>query len=252
MHSLNGEKKSSSIKYGSFDIETTVGKATEQRRMKPLIGLQLLIIVLIVVMLCAFFLVAYPRLKEKTKHRVDPDDQIAISRGNIATLYAFDPIGHSFCFRDGGFGEVMKNRTIFNRCSDLDYEHYNNASFTVGVEGGVVGVIVDLGTSEDLKNKYHYQELVGNGRGFASIHRRHSTLLIAQGNPYDYQYQIMDESSALFQPGQIVANAPIHLGHLYAIRLIDTTKTDSERLIKMVVIDYKAHESVTFRWELLN
>lgn len=253
MQSLNGDiKKATSIKYGSFDIDTAVEKPTDRRRMKSLIGLQLLIIGLIIVMLCAFFLVAYPRLKEKTKHRVDPDDEIAISKENIATLYAFDPIGHSFCFRDGGFGEVMKNQTIFNRCSDLEYEHYRNASFTVGVEGGVTGVIVDLGTSESLQKKYRYQEVVGNGQGFASIHRRDSTLFIAQDNPYDHHYQIMDESAALFQPAQIVVSAPIYLGHLYAVRLVDTTKVNSERVIKMVVVGYRPHESVTFRWQLLN
>ena len=247
---LNAQMKPKHSSYGSFDISTEVGRSHDQRRIKCLIALQLCILALVIVMLSAFFFVAYPRLKEKL-HQETPDD-VAIHKRNIVTLYALDPIGHSFCFRDGGYGETITNRSIYNRCSNLEYEHYNNGSFTVGIEGGSAGVVVDLGSSETLQKKYKYQETVGNGQGFASIHRRNSTLLIAKHNAYDQQYQVMaEESAALFAQARSSASATVNLGHLYAVRVNDGVKPNTEYVVKMVVIGYRPHESVTFRWELM-
>lgn len=56
--------------------------------------------------------------------------------GGIATLYAIDPLAHSFCFGDGREGGVFQQNEARNRCSDIDFNVYNEGSLTVGIEGG--------------------------------------------------------------------------------------------------------------------
>src|SRR5688572_5132997 len=87
----------------------------------------------------------------------------------LTTLYSRDPLTQSLCLRDGGPGLVFQSGQKRNRCSDLNFHSYAPNTFSVGVEGGRRGVILDLGTPQDLQSRYGYQETVGGGQGFASI-----------------------------------------------------------------------------------
>ena len=87
----------------------------------------------------------------------------------LVTLWARDPELQSISFADGLPGNVMEHGQVFNRQIDLDYDNFREGFFSVGIEGGREGVILDLGTQNELEEQYGYEETVGGGQGFASI-----------------------------------------------------------------------------------
>lgn len=251
MSLLANTKQEKMINYGTVEhtlaVERTSGKST----MKWLLFLQICTTVFTLLLLGTFSL---------RMHRARRDDhqpftnmtpgRPAVKEG-LVTLYALDPVAHTFCFGDGQYGETISNWTLYNRCTDVDFSGYYSGNFTVGVEGGRVGTILDLGSAADLQKKYKYQETVADGQGYASIHRMKTTLLILKDSSHNRTYQAMDESVALFRMGKSLASTPARVGHLYAIRITDLYHPTFERLVKMIVIDYQANRSVTLRWELL-
>jgi len=96
----------------------------------------------------------------------------------ITTLYANDPIAHSLCFTDGKEGGVFQDGEPRNRCSHIEFDAYKMGSLSVGIEGGELGRIIDLGSDDDLSKQYGYQQTVGKGQGFASIEFRDGKLVI--------------------------------------------------------------------------
>ena len=223
---------------------------SQKSKLKCLIGLQIGTIVAIVLMVGMFCIVAYPLFKERKAHNHDkPSDNKQNEK--IVTLYALDPLANSFGFGDGTYGQIFKDWSVYNKRSDINFNTYKNGSFAVGIEGAVVGIIINLGSSEDLQKKYKYQETVGNGQGYASIHRQEKTLLILKNNSYDHIFQPMVESVELFQEGKVGATASINLGHLYVLRITDHTKPSFELIVKMLVIAYQPNEWITIRWDVL-
>ncbi|HVF29342.1 MAG TPA: hypothetical protein VNA22_00155 [Pyrinomonadaceae bacterium] len=170
----------------------------------------------------------------------------------IATLFARDPLTQSVCLKDGGAGGVFHNGQTKNRCSDLNFNSYLANAFRVGVEGGREGVIVDLGTPEELKGKYGYQETVGNGQGFASIAIGNGKALILN-NYKEGTLQPLAESVRLFEkPTSSLASAPVKIGHIYLMRVTDRNDESYEMFAKILVLAYTPGESVTVRWHLLS
>ena len=171
--------------------------------------------------------------------------------GGMVTLYALDPLAHTFCFHDGQTGYVFYEHEIRNRCDDLEFNSYNVGSFTVGNEGGRVGNIIDLGAAEELQRRYGYSEsILARGEGFASL-RVESGKLVILKNERPQTSQELKESDKLFEKGVSLAAAPIKLGHIYLVRLTDAHDKSFQALIKMVVIAYTTNESVTIRWQAL-
>jgi hypothetical protein len=173
--------------------------------------------------------------------------------GGIATLYALDPLAHTFSFGDGREGGVFYQNEIRNRASDIDFGNYNDGAFSVGVEGGRIGVIIDLGTPEELKRRYGYGETVGNGQGFASLRAAGGKIFIFKDRQerQTHSEQELNEAAPLFAGGKSSASAPVKLGHIYLVRLTDTYDKTFERIVKLVVISYAPGESATFRWQVL-
>jgi len=216
-----------------------------------LIGLQICTTAVTMLLIGTFYLIAYPSIKEKRQPFTNIAPSNSVQKDNIAILYAIDPVGHSFCFHDGKYGETITDWTVYNRCSDIDFNAYYNGGFSVGIEGGRVGTIIDLGSRGDLQKKYKYQETVGDGQGYASIHRTNKTLLILKDSHTNRTYQTMDESAALFGETTSSSNVAVKLGHVYALRIVDRFDHAFERVVKMLVIAYQPNESVTIRWEVL-
>lgn len=239
------------VDYGSFQRATSVEKTQFKHLIKWLVGLQIFTIVVTVLLIGTFYLVAYPNSKDKRHHFTDIGPSNSVQNDNINILYAIDPVGHSFCFQDGKYGETITDWTVYNRCSDIDFNAYYNGGFSVGIEGGRVGTIIDLGSRGDLQKKYKYQETVGDGQGYASIHRTNKTLLILKDSHTNRTYQTMDESAALFGETTSSSNVAVKLGHVYALRIVDRFDHAFERVVKMLVIAYQPNESVTIRWEVL-
>jgi hypothetical protein len=171
-------------------------------------------------------------------------------KGGVITLYALDPLTQSFCFRDAGAGLTFQQYEVRNRCSDINFNNYYAEHFAVGIEGARVGSIVDLGTADDLRKKYGYQETVGGGQGFASVHVDSGKVVILK----DRRARIMQdlqESTQLFAAPTPGAKAPVKLGHVYLARITEGSDDRAQVLVKLLVIGYVPGESVTFRWQSL-
>ena len=112
-------------------------------------------------------------------NKISRDTPEPKAQGGVATLYALDPLAHTFCFHDGQDGYVFQQNEIRNRCDDLEFNSYNAGSFTVGNEGGRVGNIIDLGTAAELQHQYGYDESsLSRGQGFASLRLENGKLVI--------------------------------------------------------------------------
>lgn len=169
----------------------------------------------------------------------------------IATLFARDPLTQSLCFRDGGGGHVFRDGLTRNQCSDLNFNSYNANSFSVGVEGDRRGVIIDLGTPDDLTAKYGFRETVSKGQGFASIDVKNGRALILKEYKTG-ELQPLAESAQLFTGSlKSVASAQVKLGHIYLMRITDSNGAADETFAKVLVIAHVPNESVTVRWQLI-
>jgi hypothetical protein len=171
-------------------------------------------------------------------------------KGGVATLYALDPLAQSFCFRDAGDGHVFQEHEVKNRCSDINFNSYYAEQFAVGIEGGRLGVILDLGSSDDLKKEYGYDETVGGGQGFASVHLEDGKLVILKDRRARVMQELKESAQLFLQPTS-AAKAPVKVGHVYLARLTDRDDSSFQVLVKLLVIGYVPGESVTFRWQSL-
>ena len=247
---MTSENKGKVVNYGSLEDLMVMNNKRENGKIKWLIGLQICTILFILLMIGTFFFFSHSMMKTTQPSANTTHDDSEPGK-NIVTLYALDPLARTFSFGDGKYGEMFENWSVYNRRSDIDFNTYNSGNFSVGIEGAEVGTIVDLGSSAELQKKYKYQETVGNGQGFASIHRKNKTLLILKGHSYNQSFQPMEESTQLFREGRSGATVPVRLGHLYALRITDHTDAVFERIVKMLVIAYQPSEMVTIRWEVL-
>lgn len=172
-------------------------------------------------------------------------------KSDIKTLYARDPLAQMFCFTDGEYGSVLQEGEVRNRCSHISFGSYKEGNFTVGVQGGQRGVIVDLGTPQELQRKYGYEETVSRGQGFASIRVHDGKVLIAQ-NRQAKTSQELKEAAALYQLSpSSSSSAFVKLGHIYIMRLTDSNDKDFDLIVKLIVIAHTPDETVTIRWQIL-
>lgn len=170
----------------------------------------------------------------------------------LATLHALDPLSRTLCLKDGKPGAGFQDNEVKNRCSDIDFNAYTSGSFTVGIEGGRLGQIIDLGTAEDLMKKYGYQETVGRGQGFASLRIENSKVVILK-DLRTRAVQELEEGQAFFDAGRqkVSSTATVRLGHIYLVRLTDRHDKAFTLVAKLIVVDYRPNELVTVRWQLL-
>src|SRR6267142_3726970 len=170
--------------------------------------------------------------------------------GGLTTLYTLDPRAHTLCFADGKDGSVFQENEDRNRCSDIDFNTYQQSAFSVGIEGGRTGTIVDLGNTQSLSQEYGSEERFGTHQWFASLRMQDGKLVIAR-TTRPQTTQEVKESVLLHQPSRSTASAPVKVGNIYLIRLTDRNDKSFERLAKLIVIGYVPNESVTFRWQVL-
>lgn len=166
----------------------------------------------------------------------------------LATLYYHDPLSHSMSFASGREGGMFQDHMVKNHGSDIDFGHYVSDAFTIGIEGGRRGAIIDLGSATDLKKQYGYSETVGSGQGFASIRLDGNGFVILKD--YDRQTtQALQGTDSLLGPlDDHNVSVPVKNGHLYLMRLTDRHDPAFERIVKFQVVSYTPQESVTLRW----
>ncbi len=173
-------------------------------------------------------------------------DEISSSTG-IVTLYSRDPLAQTLNLESGEFGRIFQEHCVRNRASDIDFDQYTKGAFSVGIEGGREGKIVDLGSPAELQSRYGYKEKLGGGQGFASIRRAGGEIQILAGAA-DRTEEPIVEAKVLFDPQSGGRSAPVHVDHLYLVRLTDRHDPSFERLAKLLVLAHAPGESVTIRW----
>jgi len=183
----------------------------------------------------------------------NPDDKGTQprKRSGIFTMYALDPLSRTFCFNDGKEGMAIANNQFGNRCSDLSYSLAGNGVFVAGIEVNRVAAIVDLGTSNQLRQKYGFDDADNGAVGFASLRLEGNKITILQEDNTTPVWQPLKEGPQLFTDLKASANAPIKLGHIYLVRIADSKDKSFQQIVKLMVISYRPEESVTLRWELI-
>ena len=183
-----------------------------------------------------------------------PDEKRAAQpkkRGGIFTLYVHDPLARTMCFSDGKEGFAFVDNDWRNRCSDLSYILASGGSLASGIEVNRVAAIVDLGTPDELRQRYGFEEAAGGATGFASLHLAGNKIRVLKQDLGKPEYQPLQESAKLFTDLAASATAPIKLGHIYLVRIADKNDTSFQQLVKLMVIAFRPEESVTLRWESL-
>jgi hypothetical protein len=183
-----------------------------------------------------------------------PDEKQTVQpkkRGGLITLYALDPLSRTLCFSDGKEGFVIDKNRWGNRCSDLSFNLAPNGSFVTGIEVNRIAAIVDLGTANDLRGRYGYEDADNGGVGFASLRLDGGKIMILKDDHVEETYQPLQEGPKLFTEVGPSANAPIKLGHIYLVRIADQKDKSFQQIAKLIVVAYRPDESVTLRWELL-
>jgi hypothetical protein len=174
-------------------------------------------------------------------------DEPPVGTGGIVTLWHDDPLAHDFSFRHGRYGGIFEDHVRKNRGMDLDFAQYTPGEFTVALEGGRTGSILDLGAIDDLQRRHGWEETVGGGQGFASIRRAGDRFVILR----DYERQTTQPLPEARHLASAKNHAPIADGHVYLARIADQDGSD-EVLVKLLVLAYAEKESVTLRWELVD
>lgn len=183
-----------------------------------------------------------------------PDEKRAAQprkRGGIFTMYAVDPLARTLCFADGKEGMAFVNTDWGNRCSDLSFALAAGGSFVSGLENDRLAAIVDLGTPDELRDRYGFEDANGGGTGFASLHLQGDKIMILKEDIRKQEFQPLQEGPKLFTDVGASVSAPIKLGHIYLVRIADKKDKSTQQLVKLMVIAFRPDESVTLRWEAL-
>ena len=184
----------------------------------------------------------------------NPDDKGTQprKRSGIFTMHALDPLSRTFCFNDGKEGMAIANNQFGNRCSDLSYSLAGNGILLAGIEVNRVAAIVDLGTSNQIRERYGFDDSDNGAVGFASLRLEGTNkITILQEDNTTPVWQPLKEGPQLFAELKASANAPIKLGHIYLVRIADTKDKSFQQIVKLMVVSYRPEESVTLRWELM-
>lgn len=183
-----------------------------------------------------------------------PDEKQAMQarkRSGVFTMYALDPLSRTLCFNDGKEGMAFVDKGWGNRCSDLSYSLAGNGSLVTGIEVDRIGAIIDLGTPDQLRERYGFEDATGGGSGFASLHLDGDKVMVLKEDIRKPEFQPLREGARLFTEVGPSATAPIKLGHIYLVRIADKKNRNYQQVVKLMVIAYRPDESVTLRWELL-
>lgn len=173
------------------------------------------------------------------------------ARGGIFTLYGWDPVARTLCFSDGRPGMMILKNRIENRCSDLSFTTAGGGSLVTAIEADRVGAIIDLGTADELRQRYGYDDAEGGGEGFASLRMVGQKIMILKEDNPTEELQPLKEGPSLFSDVGPSANAPIKFGHIYLVRLAGRKDSSFQLIVKLIVIGYIPNESVTVRWEAM-
>ncbi len=162
----------------------------------------------------------------------------------LTTLYAADPIASTLCLTDTQYGAVIRDLGVFNRCSHVALDP-TAGNLKIGIQGGELGSVLDLGSTEELARRYAYKETISGGQGFASLHRQAGQFrILKEARPRTFQ-----PISERFPEPRSRAPIGIKVGHVYLFRI---TRPDAPEIIgKLLLVASTPGQSGTFRWALM-
>lgn len=166
-------------------------------------------------------------------------------------LYGRDPVMRSYSFSQRAFGASMEDYTVKELPRDIIFESFAVGELVVASGGPRLGAIIDIGASQDLGERYGYQEPVGTGGlGFASIRRTADGKFEIIKNARDGSTQKLEEGEKLMSAPTTAQRATVELGHIYLMRIHDGEKK-TDLIVKMMVIAYHKEDTVAIRWQAL-
>ena len=170
-----------------------------------------------------------------------------------ATLRTTDIFWSGIDLIDGSQGGTIQDREVKNAGKHIELGNYNEDAFSVGIQGGERGAIIDLGHWRDLAQQENYPETVGGGQGFASIHFRDGEMVILdRRNPNTYRRFERGNYFVDNVPVGVAKHAPARLGHIYLVRVIDQHDPQFELIAKILVVGgSRSGKQATIIWQVL-
>jgi hypothetical protein len=161
----------------------------------------------------------------------------------LAELYASDPLRHDYDFIRADYGAVIKDGVLYNAGSHLDYSTYYPGDFTVAIQGGNIGAIVDLGLDQDVAASLGASETSGGGQGFAALVLKDGRFgLPAADAVLDRAKSDLSNSN---DPGSHVT--PLN-GHVFLVRIADTNDAALDLVVKLSVVSLTPGDRVACEW----
>jgi len=179
--------------------------------------------------------IRYKLLSESEYQRAPNNSKFVNSR--MTVMYGKDFLSHSINMVSGkpGSGYCNTNEnSICNAGSDFDYNNYRYETFSAGIEGSVIGGVINI--TSDIKYSDDY----------ASIYYDNETKTIKKySTTINGSYEIMNGYSKSY--------ALVSLANTYVIRdhFYEYNGPLVDKISKLVVVDYKPDEYVVFRWDLM-
>jgi hypothetical protein len=146
---------------------------------------------------------------------------------------------------------MVRSERLVKRCtSDMGFASVAGGGLVIGTDANRVGAIIDLGTAEELRARYGFDNDANPGVGFATLrlHGDKLALFVQKEDRPQEKVEFLKEAQTLAQSGPVAA---ISVGHIYVVRIGDSKDGRTQMMVKAMVLAYTPNETVTIRWEVL-
>ncbi len=151
-----------------------------------------------------------------------------------------DPLRHSYDFIRAGYNGIVEEDEIRNAGQHINYNIYTPGAFTVGIQGGEAGTIIDLGHDDSLAVRFGVVQTVGGGQGFAHLQ------LTGEETTNLPEADMIFTTDPFGQAAQH-QSAVVRLHHVYLVRIRDR-HSDPDLIVKLLPVYLEEEKRVTFRW----
>lgn len=184
-----------------------------------------------------------------TSLRAAPAESGTASTGGLVRLYRADPLAHTLDLSTGAFGNRFHDNELFEGRAHLDYGVYARDALTVALAEDDRGLIVDVGTGDDLAAAYEFEEVDGGGRAFASLRLSGDEFQVRRNFPEGaFQKLLEAKPFDTRRADAFRTSLPVFPGHIYLVRVWHKDHPEREVLAKVLVVDHDPGTSVTLRW----
>lgn len=162
-----------------------------------------------------------------------------------AELWARDPLRRTVDLRSGEYGLEVRGGDLVNRSSHLGFGLPNAGVMEIGIQRHETGVLLDLGTDEDLG------ATLGADSGFVALDLEGDRFNHA---PADALFAELDRIAGGEDGGAASRVVPV-AGHVLVGALVreagSTAAADEALLVKILVVDHRPETQLVIRWSVL-